>query len=284
MRPSRRQFLRAAAGVGVAALGAGGYGALIERFQVTSERVRLTLPRLPEAFQGLKVVQLSDLHFGPYTGETELHRAVEQCNAFGPDLAVITGDFITSAMWGRPVHQHDNADHCARLLSDIRAPLGIFACFGNHDVAVPPREMNRIIAEHKIQPLRNGAAALERDGARLWVAGVDDVLYAQADLDRTLARTPRDEFTLLLAHEPDYADHTKAYPVDLQLSGHSHGGQVTVPFVGGLYYPPLARRYPRGLYRVGNLQLYTNRGVGTILVPMRLGSPPEVTLFTLFSH
>lgn len=122
-RPTRRQFLRAAAGVGAAAVvGLGGYAALAEPYEITVERVPLLTPRLPEAFHGLKVAQLSDLHFGPYTGEREIRNAVERCNALEPDLAVITGDFITAALWGRPVKQFQNADHCSRLLSGIRAP------------------------------------------------------------------------------------------------------------------------------------------------------------------
>lgn len=279
-RPTRRQFLGAlSAGVIV---GVAGYSSLIEPYEVSIEQVPLTLPRLPEAFQGLRIVQLSDLHYGPFTGDREIRKAVVQANALHPDIAVLTGDFVTVPILGRDYRPKlAEADACGRILSELRAPLGTFACLGNHDIFVDANRLSEILSSHGIHVIRNGAQALEREGARVWMAGVDDVLAAHADLDRTLANTPRDEFSILLAHEPDFADAAAAYPIDLQLSGHSHGGQIRVPLAGALYYPPLARKYPRGHYRVGNLHLYTNRGIGTIGLPIRLNAPPEVTLLTL---
>ena len=129
--------------------------------------------------------------------------------------------------------------------------------------------------------MRNQARPIEKDGQRLWIAGVDDVLEGWADLSRTTAGIPANEATILLAHEPDYADLAAKAGIDLQLSGHSHGGQVRVPGVGPLVLPNLARKYHTGLNRVGNLQVYTTRGIGVINPPVRLNCPPEVTLITL---
>jgi hypothetical protein len=134
-----------------------------------------------------------------------------------------------------------------------------------------------------IQVLRNRAVPLERDGKRIWLAGVDDVLAGVDDLDEALRGVPAAEAVILLVHEPDFADQAATYPVDLQLSGHSHGGQVRFPFVGALYLPKLARKYPLGLRHIGRLKLYTNPGVGTLRIPVRWNCPPEVTLIRLRS-
>lgn len=282
-RPTRRQFIRGSVAAAIAGVAVD--SALIEPFEVRIEYVNLVVPRLPQSLQGLRIAQLSDFHYGPFTGEREIKRAVEVANALHPDIAVATGDFVTAPLRGNNViPQMANADACARLLSELHTPLGVFACLGNHDLGVDAYGITQILKSQRISVVRNSALTIERNGARIWIAGVDDVLYGKADLNRTLAQTPRNEFTILLAHEPDFADHTKTFPIDVQLSGHSHGGQVSLPLIGAPYYPPLSRKYPRGLYRVDNLHLYTNRGIGTIFVPLRFFALPEVTLLTLFSH
>jgi hypothetical protein len=129
--------------------------------------------------------------------------------------------------------------------------------------------------------LRNGKYGIEKDGQRLWVAGIDDVLQGQADLHRSMAGIPEADATILLAHEPDFADYAAKFPLDLQLSGHSHGGQVRLPGIGPIILPTLGQKYHSGLNRVGRLQVYTSRGVGVINLPVRLNCPPEVTLITL---
>jgi predicted MPP superfamily phosphohydrolase len=154
---------------------------------------------------------------------------------------------------------------------------------GNHDHGRNPELIARALDKNGIAVLRNYGLYVERAGARLWVAGVDDVLGGGTNLEQALRGIPKSEPTVLLAHEPDYADSVRDYPVDLQLSGHSHGGQVRVPLVGALYLPPLGRKYPSGLRQLGSLTLYTNRGIGTTVLPVRLNSAPEVTLLTLRS-
>jgi len=129
--------------------------------------------------------------------------------------------------------------------------------------------------------LSNQSTPIESNGARFWLSGVDDVLGGAADLEAALRAIPAGEATVLLAHEPDYADRVARHSVDLQLSGHSHGGQVRLPFMRPMYLPDLARKYIWGLYTIGGLTLYTNAGLGTVEVPVRLNCPPEVTLFTL---
>jgi predicted MPP superfamily phosphohydrolase len=129
--------------------------------------------------------------------------------------------------------------------------------------------------------LANRAQAIERDGARIWLAGVNDVLSGSADLTKALRAVPADDAVILLAHEPDYADYAARFPIDLQLSGHSHGGQIRLPFMPPLFLPPLAKKYILGEYQVGPLSLYTNAGLGTVELPLRFNCPAEITLLTL---
>jgi predicted MPP superfamily phosphohydrolase len=195
---------------------------------------------------------------------------------------VVTGDFITSPLVNRRsllVPAVRAIEPCAQLLGQIRARFGILAILGNHDVSTDPAHITAVLQAHGVSVLRNRSVSLERDGERLWLAGVDDVLAGTPDLKLTLRTIPRGEPVVLLAHEPDYADYVA--DVDLQLSGHSHGGQIRIPLVGAPVLPSMGRKYPWGLRRIGPLTLYTNVGIGTIWIPMRFNCPPEVTLVTL---
>ena len=154
---------------------------------------------------------------------------------------------------------------------------------GNHDHWTDAEIVHRVLAERGITVLRNASFVLERGNKRLWIAGIDDAYEGKADLPAALAEVPTGEATILLAHEPDYADYVAPFPVDVQLSGHSHGGQVRLPGIGPLILPALARKYHTGRYRVGSLQLCTSRGIGVINPPVRFNCPPEVTLITLKS-
>ncbi len=155
---------------------------------------------------------------------------------------------------------------------------------GNHDhhsdVDIVTEALN---ATKTIRVLRNQSVPLERDGKRIWLAGVDSASAHAARVSQTLHGIPTDECTLVAIHEPDYADILRNYPVDMQFSGHSHGGQIVFPVVGALYYPWGAQKYPKGYYRLGEYQLYTNRGLGEIVLPIRMMCPPELSIFTLKS-
>jgi len=146
--------------------------------------------------------------------------------------------------WGGQANAAQHANPCGQMLSDLRAPLGVFGVLGNHDY--DPGMMARYLDRQGISVLRNCHLYIERAGARLWIAGVDDVLRGEANLDEALRGIPAEDCTVSLAHEPDYADVAAAYRVDLQLSGHSHGGQVNLPLLGTPYLPELGRAYPRG--------------------------------------
>jgi uncharacterized protein len=154
---------------------------------------------------------------------------------------------------------------------------------GNHDAITDPDIVTSILRSTGIQVLSNQSTPIEDSGGRFWLSGVKDVLQGHSDLAAALEKVPREEPTILLAHEPDYADFVARHPVDLQISGHSHGGQVRVPLLPPFYEPPLARKYVAGLYKVGPLTLYTNRGLGTVGFPVRFDCPPEITLITMRS-
>jgi hypothetical protein len=248
--------------------------------------VDIALPRLPPNLDGLTIAHLSDFHFDPYFSVTPIEAAIRIVNDVKPDLVVLTGDFVTLPLLQTRATVMDavrQAEPCADLLRQLHAPLGTWAVLGNHDVFTHPLHVDASLRESGIRVLRNRAAPLERGGSRIWLAGVDDVLAGGDDLDRALRGIPSVEAVILLVHEPDFADRAANYSVDLQLSGHSHGGQVRFPFVGALYLPQLARKYPLGLREIGRLKLYTNPGVGTLRIPVRWNCPPEVTLIRLRS-
>jgi len=253
-----------------------GYASQIEPYWPEIVRLTLSLPNLPRQFDGLTLVQISDVHAGSPFPLSSLCRAVKQINALGADIIVITGD------------QFQNAPHeaqmCAEALAALRAPLGVYMVLGNHERRIDPRWGEKPFHRSEFRLLCNAAHPLYVDGASLWLIGVDDVLMRLGDLALARRDVPPEACKILLVHEPDFADHvveTMDGPIDLQLSGHTHGGQVRLPGVGPLLLPVLGRKYPMGLYRLNGMWLYTNRGLGVASPSVRLFCRPEITLFTL---
>ena len=277
---TRRKFLAAAA---AGALAVAADAAVFEPNDPKLVQIEIALERLPAVWDGLRVAQLSDFHYDPYFSVVPIRKAISVVNGLRPDLVVLTGDFVTVQPYRRDHHRDwaDVIDPCASLLAQLHSPLGSLAVLGNHDVISDPERIVSALETRGIPVLRNRSTSWARAGARLWFAGTDDVLEGHANLPLTLAGIPPEEPVILLAHEPDFAVDAARFPVDLQLSGHSHGGQVRLPLLGALVLPPLARRYPWGLHRIGGLTLYTNVGIGTIALPVRFLCPPEITLITL---
>jgi predicted MPP superfamily phosphohydrolase len=267
---------------GMAALGVDGYS---ESKNVQLRRLEIPLARLPEAFDGFTIAQLSDFHYEPEFSAVPIRKAVEMVNGLKPDLIALTGDFVTVPMFR--YHAHNSmrsaraADPCAKILQPLQATAGKYAILGNHDVAASSAVVAGALHAHGIPVMANRPIPIERDSSRIWLAGVDDVLEGRPDLGAALRGIPADEAVILLAHEPDFADVAALNAIDLQLSGHSHGGQIWISGIGAPWLPALARKYPRGVHQVGRLTLYTNVGIGTIRVPIRVNCTPEVTLITL---
>lgn len=280
---TRRKFIQFAATAAGAAIATDSI--LIEPNRPRIVRREIALRRWPARLEGFTIALLSDFHYDPYFSEHPLHAAVGMVNDLRPDLIVFAGDFVSLPTFidtkEAEIKAAFAAEPCARLARQMQAPHGLWAVLGNHDVLTDPHRVTNALLGEGIQVLVNESAAIEANGGRFWLAGVSDVMEAKPDLDSTLRKVPTDEATILLAHEPDFADHVAHHAVDLQLSGHSHGGQVRVPLIGPLYLPELGRKYIWGLYRIGELTLYTNPGLGTLGVPVRWNCPPEITFLTL---
>jgi predicted MPP superfamily phosphohydrolase len=279
---SRRKFLYTGvvAGSGVV-ISADGF---VESNHPQLVRKEIGLKRLPPAFDGFTIAQLSDFHYEDHFSVVPIRKGVEMVNGLRPDLIVLTGDFVTVPVFASDRFLRKSAETaipCAALLGQLQARK--YAILGNHDAMANPPLIIRALQDHDIPVLRNRCLPIERGQGRIWLAGIDDLLQGMPRMDSTLQGIPPDEATILLAHEPDFADQAAYFPIDLQLSGHSHGGQVWIPGIGAPWLPPMSRRYPRGHYRVRDLELYTNMGIGTIRAPIRINCPPEVTLITLRS-
>jgi predicted MPP superfamily phosphohydrolase len=268
-------------GAGTVAIGLAGYSGLVEPNEVDVSRIDVKIDRLPPAFDQFRIAIISDLHFGPYTGEHEIGAAVNAANQLKPDMVAILGDFVTEPLTGDLRVGAKKAEPCAKTLKGLQTPLGSFAVLGNHDYVTDPELVADALQTNGIAMLRNTNQAIERQGQRIWLLGLNDAVEGRPDLDRALQGVPADEPKILLVHEPDYADHASQFGIDVQLSGHSHGGQIRFPGIHPLWLPEMARKYYRGYYRVRGLQLYTNRGIGTVGVPFRFLASPEVTLMTL---
>jgi predicted MPP superfamily phosphohydrolase len=281
VRLDRRRFLKLAGAAAV--VSTAGY-AVHEGFAPVVERVELTLKRLPAAFDGMTIAQLSDFHYDGLSNAASISTAISSIDHLAPDLIVLTGDFVTLPMFKDTDRSSARAaEPCAELLGRLRAPMGVVGVLGNHDHYTDPNYIAECLSAHNIRMLRDSSFNLEKSGSRLWIAGTNDMEAPAGNVDKAMRGIPHDETTVLLIHEPDLADEAAKHPVDLQLSGHSHGGQVRFPFVGAPVLPYLGRKYPWGLRNIGSMMLYTNRGIGTIRLPVRFFCPPEITLFTLRS-
>jgi uncharacterized protein len=276
---SRRHFLQLGAGA-AAGVGLLGYSGIYERHHLEIVSREIHLPRLPEAFRGFRIVQISDIHFEEYTEASFVQKVVRLTNALTPDLVALTGDYVSEG----PLPSKfavGLAYECAVFLEKLECPLK-YAVLGNHDAIVSQAGVTNALVAHGFGVLANRSVEITRGSSRIWLAGVEDVLEQKPDLDLAL-RNPRreSETAILLAHEPDYAETVRAHSVDLMLSGHTHGGQVRLPLIKPLYLPKLGTRYLEGLFQMGEMQLYVTRGIGTVGLPLRFRCPPELTLLTL---
>ncbi len=263
-----------------ALLGAGGllYARELETRRVEVRPVELTLPRLAPEFDGYRLVQFGDLHLDDWSKPERLHRIADKVNEQHPDLVAITGDF------GSYSAREFDEERLIEALRRLSARDGCVAILGNHDYLTDVRLVRRCIREGGVTELINGVRTLRRGDAALHVAGIDDVMEGNSRLDLVLRELPEEGAAILLAHEPDFADVSSATGrFDLQLSGHSHGGQVAVPLLRRLVLPPFSQRYTRGLYEVRGMTQYTNRGIGFVHARLRFLCRPEITAFTIRS-
>ena len=276
---TRRGFLAAAA-ASLPLLGL--YSNEVARHLIDITNRTFFIRRLPPAFEGFRFVQISDIHLEEFAEDYFLRRVVDHINRLAPDLVLITGDYVSRG----PLPTRfalAAASRCGELLDNLTCPLR-FGVLGNHDGAVGARDVRARLEGNGTPLLVNEHVAIERGGDRIWLAGTDEASESEPNLDLAIPEHP-DAPVILMAHEPDFVDHVlthkRAPLIDLMLSGHTHGGQVRIPGLRPLSLPPLGKIYPEGHYLLNDLQLYVNRGIGTVGLPLRLNCPPEITVATL---
>jgi uncharacterized protein len=254
--------------------------AMIEPRMVEVTYQRIVIARLPQRFNGFRIVQLSDIHHSPFLGLEEISEAVRRANELKPDLVALTGDYVS--------HSVDYIDGCAKALGGLRARHGVYAVLGNHDHWTDAEKMTASLTLYGIRVLVNENVQIGLDSSYIKLAGVDDLMVGRDDLPNALKGTSSSEPRILLAHNPAIIREAARAGVDLVLSGHTHGGQINWRLLIGREDRKTARwlrrpsrRLTRGLAQLGSTQLYVNRGLGTVVVPLRYGCPPEITLIEL---
>ena len=246
--------------------------ALDEANQLAIEDVEIGLGRLPEGLDGLRVVHLSDIHHSPFTDLDHIERAIEISNRLEPDMIVLTGDFVS--------HEPEYISPMARALSNLSAPLGVYACLGNHDHWTDPDAVAGELSDGGVRVLINEGERVETDAGSFWICGVDDYMVGKTDVVSALDGSDSNEAKLMLAHNPVIVRRAAKHGVDLMFSGHTHGGQVklrpdaTTGLMRGM-------RMRNGLHRRQDTQVYITRGIGTVVLPVRYQCPPEISHITL---
>jgi uncharacterized protein len=285
-RPDRRLFFRqAATALGAVPFAAGAYGILYGRLDLKVTHQRITIRRLPPSFEGFSILQLSDLHIGPFMTERQIRKIAAISNNLKPDLTVLTGDFVTYD----PSTQYAVVD----ALSGIRAPFGVFGCLGNHEIYTDTEDsITALFAARGFRMLRQEQTLIRAGTGALNLIGVDYQSnsryemghrgYVNKYLEGVDKLLRPGNVNILLSHNPNAFDRAAQLGIDFTVAGHTHGGQVNLKFLhtdisAARIYTP----YVSGLFEKGKGQLYVNRGIGTIAVPMRLGAPPEITVYHL---
>lgn len=252
------------------------YGTRIGPADLDINHIELILPRLDAEFDGFRLLHISDIHMDQvWMDRQRLQSLVERVLEYEVDVIAMTGDYVTESA-------ERSADDLVAMFSQLSARRTTVAVLGNHDHWTNPRLVHEVLRESNVIVLTNDVLTLERDSALLHIGGVDDVMENQHRIDHVLQKLPGEGCAILLAHEPDYADESSGFNrFDLQLSGHSHGGQVVLPVLGAPVLPPLGVKYPAGLYQIDTMQLYTNRGLGMVSPRVRFNCSPEITIVSL---
>ena len=270
---SRRQFLWASLLTGTSLCV---YPWVAEHRLLRVNRYRVPVPRLPEAFRGFTIAQVTDLHLGPMVSTDFLRGAITRANAVEPDLIAVTGDYVHGG--GTP----ESMDCVWDLMAPLQAPEGVHAVLGNHDYG--QEDQAKELLAHSGWDLHGKAVPIRRDGQTLWLVGTGDYRREPLPLDPLLDRVPGRDCRIVLAHNPDSADGDHRHPVDLFLCGHTHGGQVRFPFIGtpDFALPVRNKTYTSGLKRsVHGESVFICRGIGWSILPVRFLCPPEVAVLEL---
>ncbi len=273
---NRKEFLKVAGlAVGGGMVAATSYLAINDESQdPVVDRVPLRLKNLHPALEGFTILQMTDLHLYPMTQPPLIEKAVAMANSLNPDLVVLTGDYVWQVL--------EAIDELAPILAGLNARYGVYSTLGNHDYWLDADVITGTMEASGLPVLVNQGLTIQQGEGSFYLAGLDDGWSGNPDLDATLEGAKPDDPVILLCHEPDLADpFSRDGRVDVQMSGHTHAGQIRIPGIGALILPYLGRKYDMGLYRIKDMLLYTNRGLGVISEPVRYNCPPEITQFVL---
>ena len=272
---SRRQFLSGLAATPLLAVsGVSAYARLVEPYNYFVAETDVFIRNLPERFENFRITQLTDIHHSRILGIEEVRRVVALAQQTRPDMFVLTGDYTTS--YRRFI------EPCAEALAPLNAPEGVWAVLGNHDHYTDPELTTRALQRQHIAVLNNAHTTLQRGPDSLQLSGIDDWTWNAVDWPRAFAGLKAETPTILLSHQPTVLDLVQTQNVSLILSGHTHGGQVRLPFLGApARWATNDLKYDRGLFRRGDTQLYVSSGTGVIGLPVRLGVRPEIAVLRL---
>ena len=272
---TRRDVLRGLVAAPLVAVSAtAAYARLIEPYNYWVSETDIFIRDLPQAFEGFRITQLTDIHHSRILGISEVRRVVNLAQETKPDMFVLTGDYSTT--YRRYI------EPCAEALSALSAPEGVWAVLGNHDHYTDPELTTRALQRHHIAVLNNAHTTLQRGSDSLQLSGIDDWSWNATDWPRAFSGLKTNAPTILLSHQPSVLDLDQTKSVSLILSGHTHGGQLKFPFFGApasLFTNDL--RYARGLFQRGETQLYVSTGTGVIGLPLRFGVRPEIAVLRL---
>jgi predicted MPP superfamily phosphohydrolase len=275
----RRAIVRIAAFFAVAGLLTGiataAWARFVAPFRLSVKQVVVQLPRRHAGLDGLTIAFVTDTHVGPHYPASALEPVLRELEAARPDIVLFGGDYISES----PRFLKDAAPVLGRIGRTGR--LGCWAILGNHDMANTLTRVIPALEDAGIPVLVNDAVRIETGKGDLWVVGIDDGLLGKPDLDAAYAGVPADAPSICLWHEPDLVEKSAPYGSFLQLSGHTHGGQVRLPVVGPLATPNLGEKYVLGRFQAGDMELYVSAGIGMYRPPVRLGCPPELTMVRL---
>ena len=270
---NRRTFLKLAVYGGAAAL-IGSYPILIERTIVQVNRYKIPLADLPTAFHGFTLAHLTDLHLGPLVSESFVKGIVQRTNELGTDVIVCTGDYV---------HERNTIDEIEKvwpILTKLAAKDGVYSVLGNHDHWA---DFDRTLywLERTGQNIRHGCKPIHKGGERILIGGAEDYWEDELGIDRAFACSDEDECRVLLAHNPDTVDTAFTTRLSLVVSGHTHGGQVVIPFFGPPVLPVKNKDYSSGLITTPKTQLFISRGIGWAIYPVRFNCYPEIAVLEL---
>lgn len=272
---NRRQFLKRALWGGATTLLVSSYPLFIERYIVRVNRYTIPVSNLPHEFNGFRVLHLTDLHYGPLMPLDILANIVQKTNELEKDIIVCTGDYVRGATAARKI------DVIWPVMTNLHAPGGVYTVLGNHDHwASTERSLYWLDKSNHIN-LRHRTLPLSHNGKTIWLGGAGDLWEDHVDLDQVLKDVPGDECRIVLAHNPDTADTNYMASVDLMISGHTHGGQVRIPFIGSPFVPVKNKAYTSGFVRSRKTNVFISRGIGWAGLPVRLNCPPEIAILSL---